>query len=379
MKANRAARAGAWAADDSGAFPVVEAILVVILVLTAILFFTSVQRPTTGSEAGGIDLGQVAADTLRIVQLREFDATATTGAPYPGGADLALEEWVTNLMAGDGPAGAGRTAAAVDEFLEEILPTGARYSLRLSNGVESVQVLPQGRVEVPQGATASEILFLPNWTAYQAQPPRAVVAPGQMLDASHAAYAWTDSTSAIDCVKSPLGQSTGPDGPDTGTAGDQWFRSWQRTAGQVPFNLTYGTWAGYAGYNSATNECTGSPTQYVKVVRDASNLRVVTDGVLSDGSPSGSQPANRVTSATAAFTAADQGKSIRAIKADGTRLLPDGTTINAASASPAGYESATSVRVSGSATADNTGVTLLVGIDNPYPPYGLQLVVWFGA
>lgn len=381
MKANRAARAGPgrWAEDDAGAFPVVEAILVVILVLTAILFFTSVQRPTTGSEAGGIDLGQVSGDTLRIVQLREFDATATAGAPYPGGSDLSLEEWVTNLAAGDGAAGAGRTASAVDDFLEEVLPTGARYSLRLSNGVGSMQILPQGTTEVPQGATASEIMFLPDWDTYQAQPVAAIVTPGQRLEPTETAYAWTDPASAIDCVKSPLGQSTGPDGPDTGTAGDSWFRSWQATLGQVPFNATFGTWAGYGGYDSATNECTGAPTQYIKVVRDTANLRVVTGATLSDGSPLLTQPANRITTAAAAFTAADQGKSIRAIKADGTSLLPDGTTINAASASPAGYESATSIRVSGSATADNTGVTLLVGVDNPYPPYGLQLVVWFGA
>jgi hypothetical protein len=252
VRANRASRGRGLAQDDAGSFPVVEAILVVILVLTAILFFTSVQRPTTGSEAGGIDLGQVAGDTLRIIQLREFDATASTGAPYPGGSDLALEEWVTNLAAGDGSSGTGQTAAKLEEFLGEILPTGARYSLRLSNGVGSMQILPQGATEAPQGATASEVVFLPDWSAYSAQAVTTPAAePGQTITAvSHPVlYAWTTSA-GIQCIRSPIaagggttGSSTGPDGSDAGTAGDAWVATWKATPGVVPFNAPFGRWA----------------------------------------------------------------------------------------------------------------------------------------
>src|SRR5687768_9634812 len=113
--------------DDRGSFMVLEAILVALLVLTAVLFFTSVQRPSAGSDQGGLDLAQVSADTLAILGVRTFN-----GVP--------ASVWLTNLMHADSATGcnaAAPTAAAcpttteIEEFLGEVLPTGSRYSLRI--------------------------------------------------------------------------------------------------------------------------------------------------------------------------------------------------------------------------------------------------------
>src|SRR5688572_11526763 len=112
--------------DERGSFMVLEAILVALLVLTAILFITSVQRPSTGADQGGLDLGQVAADTLSILQVRSFNGDA-------------FDTWITDLAQGDSATGclataptevACPTATAIDDFLGEVLPTGTRYSLR---------------------------------------------------------------------------------------------------------------------------------------------------------------------------------------------------------------------------------------------------------
>src|SRR5687767_2555861 len=78
--------------DDRGSFMVLEAILVALLVLTAILFLTSVQRPSTGTDQGGLDLAQVSADTLSILRVRTFN-----GDPF--------DTWVTKLALGDSATG----------------------------------------------------------------------------------------------------------------------------------------------------------------------------------------------------------------------------------------------------------------------------------
>src|ERR1041385_8823261 len=114
--------------DVAGGFPGPGGLLVAGLWLAAVLFFTSLQRPTSGAEQGGIDLAKVSADTLAILRTRTFTVGAGTQT---------MEGWVTNVTAGD-----AATASAIDTFLRQILPAGSRYSLRLDNGVAPMHILP---------------------------------------------------------------------------------------------------------------------------------------------------------------------------------------------------------------------------------------------
>jgi hypothetical protein len=242
--------------NDEGAFPVVEAILVAILVLSAVLFFTSVQRPTAGTESRGIDLGQVATDTLDILNRRTF------ADPANGSSFLKLEDWVNKTLQGD-----AATAAEVDGFLNEALPQGTRHLVRLNNGVDTLALLPLGWKGDPQGARAAEIPLFSHWQKYATQnltdralAGRGIAAPGQLLNSTGqpTLYSFTQSAT-IKCIRAPYrdpadatkGASKGP-----GAAGGvDWVTRWQgQAAGQqrVPANVPYGVWAGYTSTDCAT-------------------------------------------------------------------------------------------------------------------------------
>lgn len=282
MKANRAGRS--LAGDEAGAFPVVEAILVAVIVLSAILFFTSIQRPTTGSEVGGLDLGQFAADTLQVLESREFN-------------DLSYPDWVTELAIG-GTAGATTTATEVDEFISEVLPSGAEYSLRITNGVVAHPILPTGDLPTPNGANAAEVVFVPSWATYAGQAASITVAPGEVISSTDATrFALVSPGGAYRCLQAPNGNERLRDGPDTdvdhgdsGTAvndeekRDFWWGHWHAaanvttgstgatgvppwrtvasaTAAQVPADIPLGTWR-----LSATSACSSAAATYINVV-----------------------------------------------------------------------------------------------------------------
>jgi hypothetical protein len=251
--------------DESGAFPVFEAILVAVIVLTSILFFTSVQRPTTGSDLGGIDLAQTSADTLAILQSRTFQ-------------DMSLETWVTHVASGNDTTGS--VSGDVDKFLKQILPTGARYTLRLDNGVSTMQILPVGTNPVPHAARASQITLFPSgWAALRAQAANAThtVYPGQVLATGNASLPLVDLSSTFQCVRAPTGRMVLPDLGDADAAPDSWRAHWNATPAspgnltapvvwkawqnQVPLDVPYGTWAFHA-----STDCSGAAT-YVNVVR----------------------------------------------------------------------------------------------------------------
>lgn len=146
--------------DESGVFVVVEAVLVAVVVLTAILFYTSVQRPVRSGSQGSADLGQVSADLLSI--LRRHDVRDPED---PTGPKLPMQSWVTRIMAGD-----TEVAADVQDFLDQIVPSGARYVLRLNNGRGTLDLLPTTRVGTPAGAQASETPLFPLWAAHKLTP-----------------------------------------------------------------------------------------------------------------------------------------------------------------------------------------------------------------
>ena len=347
-----------FADDERGAFMVLEAILVALLVLTAILFFTSLQRPTTGSDQGGLDLGQVSADTLQILQVRQFSGQT-------------LEGWVTNATRGD-----TTTATAVDQFIRQVLPTGARYSLRLDNGVSGLQILPSGSTESPRGARGAEILLMPNWATYRNDTVIGAttlsVTPGQTIASTDATYyPLVNPASTIQCYRAPNSYSTAPDGPDADTTADTWRSRWQSaiqttavttnakdnaaTLGtgmqQVPRDLPLGKWR-----LNTNSDCTSGTTSYVNVVAPGARELPVTTSLLTPLT---------LTSTSGKFSPADVG------------LALSGTGI-ASGARVVSVEGPNSLTMSAAATASGT-TTLSIPLDPSYTMYGLQLVVWFGA
>ncbi len=215
--------------DDNAAFPVLEAVLVAVLILTTILFFTSLQRPTTATDEGGIDLGRLAADTLEILQTKEFTTSAATCPELATGKGL--EQWVGAALNG--------TACVADEleaFLGEVLPPGTQFLVRLDNGVEPLVLVPHGSSESPRAARAAATYITPLWVDNLPGPATATGYPGQQVTAGDL-YTMTLGTCAS--ITAPTGS---PDGP-SGT----WENLWDDEIGRIPSAAPYGLWKANCG------------------------------------------------------------------------------------------------------------------------------------
>jgi hypothetical protein len=339
--------------DDAGSFLVLEAILVALLVLTAILFFTNAQRPSTGASEGGLDLAQVSADTLQILQQRSFSVSGQTQT---------FNGWVTNATRGD-----ATTITAVDTFIKQVLPTGAHYSLRLDNGVSTLQILPSAATETPRNARASELATTPSWKAFRnatVSSTMRVVIPGDVVDATDALVSGT----TYRCFEAPYGYSTAPGGAEWSS---RWISSVQATAPttngkdivaalgtkqQIPRDVPLGKWK--LSNNAATSgHCSSGTITYIDVVPPGQRVMAVTTTSAS----------TTLTAATGSyrFSSADAGLAV-----SGTGI-PVGTRL-------ASVQSASQATLSAAATASgSTSITL--PIDPTFMPYGIQLVVWFGA
>ncbi|MEO6667331.1 MAG: hypothetical protein ABIO65_11245 [Nitrospiria bacterium] len=330
--------------DERGSLMVLEAILVAMLVLTAILFFTSVQRPSTGSDQGGLDLGQVAADTLSILEVRTIEGQS-------------FEGWVTNTTRGD-----NATATAVRDFLEEVLPTGTRFAIRLDNGVSNLTILSSGTVTTPHAARGAQIFVFPNWATYRNQTIGAglTVTPGEVVASTHALVSGT-----YHCFQAPNGFSTAPDGPDAGATADLWEARWNTDPGilapwkadaqtlgsneQIPRDLPLGRWKVSTGV-AVSGQCSAGTITHVNVVPPGSRTIDVT---TTAGSTTFTVNSGLVTSA-------DVGKTLVGSNVNATARVVSLTTMNK--------------------NALATGpTTLTLSPDSTFMPYGLQLVVWFGA
>ena len=255
-------------ADEEAAFPVFEAVIVAVLILTTIIFFTSLQRPTNATDAGGIDLGQISADTLVVLQAREFSATACT----PDVTDASLDEWINRTMT---PQSATDScmADAVEEFLDEVLPPGTRFQVRLDNGVKPLVLVPFASDEAPRAAHAAETYFDPRWRMNWVPPAVNAtleqLTPGMEVPVSlTAATTFLNPASTIKCIEGPNGSARAPDGAT-------WLAHWQDTSDwidattpvrQVPSDIPYGVWTGHTSNAIAGDGgCTGSPASRVRV------------------------------------------------------------------------------------------------------------------
>lgn len=230
--------------DEEGALPVFEAIIAGMLVLTAILFLTAIGRPAPASGQSGIDLGQNAADTLGILRDRDADDPVT----YPD----RLSEIVDLAVRGD--------TSDAEGFLDEIVPLGTRYLLRLDNGVEPLVLLPHGSgpALTPRAAQAASVLVIPDWTANGALSAvtSSAIQPGQEIPAGHPARLVSTTHSYL---VAPTGSTTMPDGTS-------WQAHWSQaeyTSPQrvVPPDVPYGVWK--ACQSSA---CNAGEVELFKVV-----------------------------------------------------------------------------------------------------------------
>ena len=346
-------RRGRLAQDERGSFMVLEAILVALLVLTAVLFFTSVQRPSTGTDQGGLDLAQVSADTLSILQTRSF----SIGTPA---TSQTLETWMTGAVGGD-----AATALVLQDFLDEVLPTGAGYALRLDNGVSNLTVLSSGVNAVPHGARASQLILLPAWGSFRGQLPTMTVEPGQVLPSSDTRYNLVNPAGTLQCYQSPAGHTTSPD--SNGNGADTWASRWKATLGavswkdpkvddsgvnqQVPRDLPYGIWkVSTDPADVITGQCATGTISYVNVVPPGSRQVTLTTTALS----------RTITVTSGSLGAEDIGKV----------LIGSGL--------PAAARLASATELTVAATV--TGSTIVtISPDPTFLPYSLQLVVWFGA
>lgn len=226
--------------DEEAAFPVLEAVLVAILILSTVLFFTSLQRPTTATDEGGIDLNRLAADTLAILRTKTFATCQGT---------LGLEQWVGATLNGT-----ECVADDVEAFIQEVLPPGSQFLVRLDNGIEPLVLVPYGSDEAPRAARAAGTYVTPTWSAHARKLGAQAVFPGQELSATANGNATALATSpSILCIQGPSGSSIGP-------GGATWLSHWQpspaTTPARVPSDLPFGGWAGYTAAN-----CSGTPTR----------------------------------------------------------------------------------------------------------------------
>ncbi len=191
---------------------VFESILVAIIILTAILFVTSLNRPSPAQSEGAVDLGRIASDTLRILQDREEPDAA--GVPQ-------LDHWLDEIMKNNATA-----QSEADDFFAEVLPTGTRYVLRLDTGHGTMDLLPPNAAleSQPRGGRVGSALYMPNWTVHDTMVPSETLHPGQIHDHS----TWN-------CFTAPTGVTTGPDGV-------LWNNVWQENLTVVPTDIPYGIW-----------------------------------------------------------------------------------------------------------------------------------------
>lgn len=361
----------AWRDDEDGAFPVFEAVIVAVLILTTIIFFTSLQRPTIATDAGGIDLGRLAADTMQVVRTRHFSAADCS----PAVTDATLDEWVNRTMTPQSSTDSCM-ADAVEEFLDEVLPPGTRFQVRLDNGVEPMVLVPFGSTEPPRGAHAAEVYFDPMWRmnrVYAGNASLDQVTPGQEVPAAlTVATAFLQSSSTIECIEAPNGSARAPDGRT-------WLAVWQDTAAwsdatkpQVPLAALYGIWTGHTDATIAADHgCTGAA---------ASKLRV--------GLPA--KPA-LFTADAAADTFQSAGHGLVAgtpveVRTAGTLPAPlaAGTTYYVVNPVAGTFQVATAsggsaLDLTTAGTGDLFFVANLKASQSDWAIYGLQLVVWHGA
>lgn len=159
-------------ACDDGAIHVVEALLAGMIILTAVLFLTNVSKPSPPAAEAGIDLEGVARDVLVVLENRPATPATvqcTGDTPDPACYPSRLDQ-VAGSALGYNVDAAKQTTSNSDatDFLNQVIPVGNRWLLRLDNGVEPLVLLPASGSNVqltPRAAKAAETFIMPPWQA----------------------------------------------------------------------------------------------------------------------------------------------------------------------------------------------------------------------
>jgi hypothetical protein len=225
--------------DEQAAFPVFEAVLVAILIITTIIFFTSLQRPTTSTDQRGIDLGRLASDTLGVLQNKPISGSGCVqGATF--------KQWIGSAMNGS-----RCEADLVEKFVAEVLPLGTQFQIRFDNGIDHRVLVPFNSTDVPRAGKAAATHLNPFWLTYANITPADRVFPGmEVTDGPTNATSFT-TPATIQCINSPLGTAGGP-------GKVSWVSRWQAGGAtpRVPTAIPYGVWAGFSGAPDANGNCT---------------------------------------------------------------------------------------------------------------------------
>lgn len=231
-----------FASDDRGVMQVMEAILAALVLFGAILFVTLTSSPVRDTGAPGVNLATLAEDSLDILQRQDGQDDPTVDR---------LEEIVNLAMRGD--------VDQAELFLQDIVPQGTRYALRLDNGIAPLQLVPTAgaALTTPRDASGAATYMLSNWTRFEGTGPDCDLAPERCF-VPGAAEA-IDGTTAVDFSNWTLYAPSAASGSDTtGPGGLDWIDIW--TANQpgqdvIPPNAPYGAWK--------CDGCTGSSIRIV--------------------------------------------------------------------------------------------------------------------
>ncbi len=204
----------------------VEAILTAILILVSIAVLIQIGGPTQSTDATGLDTGQVAQDTLQSLSQRPSTADANL---------TRLDEWIADALHGNG--------AALEAYLDDVLPTGMHYALRLDNGHDALHLVPEGKADANPRAGRGGLAYVTlDWRTNAEAAAAANVTPTVMLPGDA-----QDST-AWQCLLDPSGTAAGP--------GQTWLAHWQAVGSAVPRDVPYGVWA------ASTNVDCSAPTYF---------------------------------------------------------------------------------------------------------------------
>lgn len=210
---------------DEASIQVVEAILVAILVLSGVLFFTLITRPVVNPSATTLDLSQFSTDTLQVL------ANTPIADPTTPASTLDLEGWVDMMMRG----GADAVAVAdnVEAVMDQLIEPGTAWMLRLDTGYGQFPLAPSPEVlqAFPREAFMGSIYVLPDWRGNSnSVDENGTLQPGDEYD-------W----SSFACVIGPTGLTSAPHG-------QTWLETWDvvdssgRT--RIPADLPFGKYTG---------------------------------------------------------------------------------------------------------------------------------------
>ncbi len=211
-----------FARDDDGAFHAFEAVLVAILITTAILYVTATATPPLETTGSGVDVNEIAETMLDDLDRFSPD----------------LEGRIELALAGDSSDLEADMIPVLQKF------PGFRYALRLDNGVGTLQIAPSGggTLVTPRGAGGASMVILPNLTV---DAPSAVRSFG-LGDSVASDATPLDFEGWVD-LESPAGSKLGP-------GGKTWYSIWKDLEGdfdRVPAGVPLGTWT----CNSLPGQC----------------------------------------------------------------------------------------------------------------------------